>query len=131
MPAYPSFDDNTLAVICDVLAETSNGLTGSELGALLTRMGIGDPEPSITKRKRLYLALRQKQARDHCANNVLAFIQEAMAPVRYTQRRELFETRRNALNIVLALAGYQLGEDGRLQPSAKVRTLSDAEASGV
>ena len=77
MPAYPSFDDNTLGAICDILAETSTGLTGSELGTLLARMGINDPEPSFTKRKRLFIALHQKQVRDRCANNILAFIQEA------------------------------------------------------
>jgi uncharacterized protein (TIGR02391 family) len=128
MPAYPSLDDNTLGAICDILADTSTGLTGSELTTLLARKGIEDPEPTLTKRKRLFLALHRKQASDRCANNVLAFVQEAMAPVRYVQNRPLFEDRRKALNVALALAGYHLGEDGQLRPADKARTLSDAEA---
>jgi uncharacterized protein (TIGR02391 family) len=128
MAAYPSFDDNTLGAICDILADTSSGLTGTELGVLLARKGIQDPEPTITKRKRLFLALHQKQAHDRCANSVLGFIKEAMAPVRYVQNRSVFEDRRNALNVALALAGYQFGEDGQLRSADKARTLSDAEA---
>src|SRR5712692_7460009 len=95
---------------------------------LLARKGIEDPEPTLTKRKRLFVALHQKQARDRCANGVLAFIQEAMAPVRYVQNRSLFEGRRNALNVALALAGYHLGEDGGFRSAEKARTLADAEA---
>jgi uncharacterized protein (TIGR02391 family) len=128
MAAHPSFDDNTLGAICDILGDTSTGLTGSELGTLLVRKGIQDPEPTITKRKRLFLALHQKQAQDRCANAVLAFVKEAMAPVRYVQNRAVFQDRRNALNVALALAGYHLGEDGELRFVDKARTLSDAES---
>jgi hypothetical protein len=35
MPAYPSFDENTLSAICDILADTSTGLTGSKGHAAL------------------------------------------------------------------------------------------------
>jgi hypothetical protein len=33
----------------DILAETSTGLTGSEIGLLLRELLIADPEPSATK----------------------------------------------------------------------------------
>jgi hypothetical protein len=57
----PSFPLNVLERICDVLADTSTGFTGSEIGKLLTRLNIADPLPQMTKRVRLYEALRQRQ----------------------------------------------------------------------
>lgn len=84
MPAVPSFADAQLEGICDVLGDTNAGLTGSELSRMLMRCGIGDPEPTITKRRRLFAALQQRQRSDGCGNAVARFILEAMAPVRYT-----------------------------------------------
>ncbi len=39
----------------------------------------------------------------------------------------LFESRRNEVNFVLSMCGYELGHDGRLQSVTKARTLSEAE----
>jgi hypothetical protein len=43
----------------------------------------------MTKRHRLFEALRQRQERDGCANLVIAFIQETMKPVRHNGRSGL------------------------------------------
>jgi len=40
-----------------VLADTSSGLTGSEIGRLLQHVSIDDEEPTATKWKRLFFAL--------------------------------------------------------------------------
>ncbi len=128
MPSYPPFNPNTLEAICDILADTATGLTGSEIGQLLGRQGIRDVDPTITKRKRLFAALNQRQNEDRCANNVLAFVVSAMEPVRYVQNRGLYDDRRHKLNIALALTGYQVGEDGQLRSIEKARTLAEAEA---
>jgi hypothetical protein len=63
---------------------TSTGFTGSEIGKFLKRLSIADPLPDMTKRHRLYEALRQRQETDRCGNLVIAFIQESMNPVRHT-----------------------------------------------
>jgi hypothetical protein len=65
---------NVLERICDVLADTSTGFTGSEIGKPLSRLNIADPQPQMTKRVRLYEALRQRQDTDRCANLVVAFM---------------------------------------------------------
>ena len=85
----PSFPLNVLERICDVLADTTSGFTGSEIGELLTRLDIADPLPQMTKRVRLYEALRQRQDTDRFGNLVVAFIQESMNPSRppYPVRR--------------------------------------------
>jgi uncharacterized protein (TIGR02391 family) len=126
--AVPSFDETHLEQICAVLADTLSGLKGSEIGSLLAQLGIADPEPSITKRKRLFAALGDWQRQDRCGNHVSQFIQKAMDPVRYTASRETFESRRRELNQILGFSGYLLGEDGKLRQVEVVRTLDEAEA---
>jgi len=127
MPPLPTFDEVHLQKICDVLGATEPGLTGAEIGGLLRQLGIADPSPERTKRHRLYEALKARQHQDHCGNLVVAFIQAAMAPVRYTGQQEAFDQRRYELNEVLAFSGYQVGEDGTVGRVDVARTLGAAE----
>ena len=85
MASIPSFDETVLHSICNILADTAEGLTGSEIGQLLRESNINDPLPGFTKRDRLFEALNQQQKQDRCSNNVIAFIHKAMNPVRYTE----------------------------------------------
>lgn len=127
MPPLPSIDNATLEAICGVLGDTAGGLTGSEIGRLLSAQGIADPLPTATKRHRLFEALRARQEEDRCANNVIGFIQTAMNPVGYTGAQNFFEERRGALNEVLAFGGYELGEDGRVARTEPAATLTEAQ----
>jgi len=128
MPAIPEFSHTELESICRVLAETSGGLTGNEIGSILARLSIPDPMPAMTKRYRLFEALAKRQTETRSGSIVGAFIQEAMDPVRYTGNRVLFDSRRNDLNAILAFCGYSLGEDGKLRLRAQpARTLTEAE----
>lgn len=127
MAAIPQFGLAQLQRICDVLADTNTGLSGSEITRLLKQLKVGDPQPSDTKRHRLFAALSARQSQDRCGNNVAAFVQAAMEPVRYTGNRAFFDERRHELNEVLAFCGYALGEDGKLRSAAAVTTLSEAE----
>ena len=128
MPAISDFSHAELESICAVLGDTSMGLTGSEIGSILVRLGIPDPMPTMTKRHRLLEALTKCQAETRSGNIVCAFVQEAMNPVRYTGNRALFDSRRNDLNAILAFCGYSLGEDGNLRLRAQpARTLTEAE----
>ena len=128
MPAISEFKHTELESICGVLADTRSGLTGTEIGSILARLGIPDLMPTITKRHRLFEALAKRQAQTYSGNTVCAFIQEAMNPVRYTGNRVLFDSRRDDLNTILAFCGYSLGEDGKLRLRAQpARTLTEAE----
>lgn len=122
-----AINSNQLEAICKVLADTSQGLTGSEIGHLLTQMGIGDPDPTMTKWKRLYNALAARQNSDGHGASVCQFIQAAMEPVRFTGQSEKFEERRDALNQVVAFLGFSLGDDGKLQKGEAAKTLPEAE----
>lgn len=123
----PAFEDAQLQRICDVLGDTSSGLTGSEIGRILSAVNIDDPFPTYTKRHRLYEALANRQKRDGCGNLVVAFIYRAMDPVLYTNNHSRFDTMRHELNKVLAFCGYTLGEDGKLRMQTPVHTLTEAE----
>ena len=80
----------------------------------------------MTKRHRLFGALQARQAQDRCSNAVLHLVQQAMAPVSYRGQTDIFDSRRHALNEVLAFAGWQLGEDGKLRAAEKATTLAEA-----
>jgi uncharacterized protein (TIGR02391 family) len=128
VPAIPEFSQTELESICSALAETRNGLTGSEIGSMLARLGIPDPMPTMTKRYRLFEALAKHQVQIRSGSIVGAFIQEAMNPVRYIGNHVLFDSRRDALNTILAFCGYSLGEDGKLRLRAQpAYTLTEAE----
>ena len=127
MPVHPSFPPAELESVCRVLADTTGGLTGTEIGNLLSQLGIRDPAAGITKWKRLLAALSEQQQRDRCGNNVLRFILEGMKPVRYVGQSTVFEARRLELNQVLAFMGVELGNDGQLRQREAARTLTEAE----
>lgn len=127
MTPIPVLNEQQLQAICDVLGDTSEGLIGSEIGRLLAQCGIDDPNPDLTKRHRLYLALSQKQKQDRCANNILNFVQVAMDPVRYVQSPAQFTSRLETLNQVLIFAGYSLGKDGELRETTPAINLGEAE----
>jgi len=129
MAAEPKLNDANLEALCDILGATDSGLTGNEIGRYLRECAIEDPEPTITKRRRLFAALRQRQNRDGCANSVLAFVKRVMDPVRYVGNRDYFDRKRTEVNTVLAFSGLTVTEDGRLLRATAARTLSDAEAA--
>lgn len=125
----PSFNEANLEQVCNVLGDTSTGLTGSEIGRYLRECGIDDPNPGMTKRIRLFEALVARQRRDGCANNVCAFIQRVMNPVLHVQSPGYFESKQAELNRVLSFEGLRLTDDGRLEKCKQARTISEAEAA--
>lgn len=124
----PSFDLGVLQSISDVLGATDRGFSGSEIGRYLRECNIHDRFPTLTKRHRIFEALKEKQTADGCGNNVAAFIQHSMNPVRHHDAREWFEDTRSKLNLVLAFAGLELRDNGKLQQVEKAETHSQAVA---
>ena len=127
MASVPEFAPAVLERICEILADTHTGLTGSEIGKLLGGLHIADLTPELTKRVRLLNALSGRQQRDHCGNLVVVFIEYAMNPVRYTASVDWFDQKRHEVNTALAFAGYELGEDGKLRVCQPAKTLPQAE----
>jgi hypothetical protein len=69
----PLFTKSQLEAIAAALADTSEGLTGSEIGHLLATCRLSDPTPSMTKRHRLYNAFAESQNSRQDRRAILAF----------------------------------------------------------
>lgn len=129
MPNFPPFSEHLLQELCDILGDTSDGLSGSEISSLLTQCGIDNIGSSITKRHRLYQALNTRQRQEERSNTVLAFLQAAMDPLRYSQQKERFDYFRYSLNTVLAEVNFQIGTDGKIRIVARRLTEAEQRAS--
>lgn len=123
-----SFNEANLEQVCNVLGDTSTGLTGSEIGRYLNECRIIDLNPGMTKRMRLFEALVTRQRSDGCANNVCAFIHRVMNPVLHVQSPGYFESKQEELNRVLAFEGLRLTDEGKLEQCKQARTIPEAEA---
>lgn len=120
-------EDGNLEAICKALGDTDEGLSGSEINALLVQADIRNPEPLLTKWKRLFTAFLNQQKIDKCGNKIVDFIQKAMSPSRYIHEREKYETMKENLNHALLFIGYELKDDGIIKIVQKATTLSEAE----
>jgi uncharacterized protein (TIGR02391 family) len=78
------------------------------------------------KWERILLALSARQKQDGCGNNIVAFIQASMNPVRFVGQQDTQLDVRHRLNEVLAFAGFQVGDDGKLRQVAIARTVDEA-----
>ncbi|HVT84285.1 MAG TPA: TIGR02391 family protein [Chitinophagaceae bacterium] len=113
--------------ICKVIADTTSGLTGTEIGKILADCGIKDVDPLITKWKRLYNAFVEIQNRQKCSNAVLNFLHQAMHPSRYIGKNAIFQSRRHDLNKQLSFIGTEITERGTFREVEKTTTISEAE----
>ena len=120
------FDAQHLQAACKVLGDTNRGLTGPEIEYLLQDIKVPDVSPEMTKWKRLFNALVGAQNKHQVGNHLIMFINRALKPVNYLQKRESFEWRRDELNVVLAFSGFSIGEDGKVFRSSRETTLSGA-----
>lgn len=127
MATVPMFSANQLRAICDILGATDGGLSGGQIGQLLSTCKISDPNPSHTKSYRLFHALNVRQEQDACGNQVVNFIQTCMDPVRYVGNEASFEEWRSKLNNVLVFSGYSIGKDGKFRTVTSASTLSEAQ----
>ena len=116
-----------LEALCKKLAATDDGLTGSEIGALLAQSKNPDPDPTATKWRRLFNALAEAQNKNQNATPVLNFVFHALAPARYVGNRGLLDYRRDAANVILAFIGVEMREDGQFYNVEAAKTLNEAE----
>lgn len=121
-----TFTESQLQAIAEALADTSTGLTGSEIGHLLQSIGMDDLDPGMTKWKRLYNAFVVRQNRSQNRRAILEFIRRAMRPERYARDMHRFEPMRANLNRALAFCGLAVEASGKLKNVASVSTLGDA-----
>lgn len=129
MALIQKLNNATIEKISQILGDTSTGFSGSELGRLLVECNIDDIELSMTKWKRLNIALLNKQNRDNCANNIVHFIQTAMQPIRHINNLEWYKNKLFELNKILSFEGYKILENGKIEKAvSKTTTINEAIA---
>jgi len=121
-----TFTESQLQAIAEALADTSLGLTGAEIGHLLKSIGLDDPDPQMTKWKRLHNAFVVRQNRSQNRRAILEFIRRAMRPERYARDMQRFEPMRANLNRALAFCGLAVDATGKLKTVSKAATLGEA-----
>jgi uncharacterized protein (TIGR02391 family) len=120
------FAQSELEAIAQALADTSEGLTGSDIAHLLATLKMSDPMPGTTKWKRLYNAFAERQNHSQNRRAILEFIRQAMKPERYARDAARFEPMRTNLNRALAFSGLAVDAAGKLSEVAQVKTLTEA-----
>ena len=123
----PLFTQSQAEAIAAALADTSGGLTGTEIGHLLAICKMDDPTPDLTKRHRLHNAFAKSQNKRKDRKAILAFIRHAMKPERYIRTPDRFEPMRANLNRALAFAGIAVDATGELSKTQQAQTLAEAE----
>lgn len=125
--ALPRLTPNQIDNIAQILGDTEKGFTGSEIGHHLAQCRIADPDPTITKRKRLYNAFAAAINESGSTNAVYQFIQYCMEPVQGLQNRERYNWMKLELNSVLMLVGVEIRDDGKFYKVAQAQTLGEVE----
>src|SRR5258708_34385824 len=106
--------------------ESSEGLTGSETGHILATLKMADPNPDMTKWKRLHNAFVERQNYSQNRRAILEFIRQALKPERYVKCPERFEPMRANVNRVLAFSGLAVNASGQIHAADRAETFSEA-----
>lgn len=112
--------------VCEVLGDTDHGLTGGEIGRLLTKVNVPDIDPSAAKQYRLSNALVKQQQSQQASNCVVRFIIEAMQPALHFKNPTRRQALQDSLTERLSLMGLRVLDDGRVATARKADTLDQA-----
>lgn len=118
---------NVIEMISMILGDTENGLTGSEIHRFLLQSNIEDIDFTNTKNKRLFNALANSQNKQKCSNQILKFIQLALAPSRFVNQPNRYNKMLVDVNQQLAFVGYELKRDGQYRETAVAKTIDDIQ----
>lgn len=123
----PPINGSVLEGLSKVLGDTTNGLTGTEIGKFLQEVDVIDVNPTATKWERLYDAFATYQNQTKISNNILRFINKSIDPARFIGRHEQFEDTRFELNKRLSFIGLELSPRGKFISTSATTTISEAE----
>lgn len=121
---------NVLEMICNVLGDTENGLTGGEIHRFLLQAQIVDTTKvgvMLAKRKNLFNSLVNEQNNKKCSNNILRFFEFVLSPSRYANNETEFERLRCLVNQQLAFVGYELQKNGKYKEVNVANTISEVQ----
>ena len=124
----PNLTQPQIERIAQVFGDTSNGFTGSEIEHHLSQCRIPDPDPGMTKWKRLYNAFAAAvNSSGGSSSAVYAFIQHCFEPVQAIKNPERYNWMRSEINTVLMLIGAEIQDDGLFHIVSAAGTVSDIQ----
>lgn len=123
----PRLTPNQIEQIARVIGDTENGFTGTEIGHHLAQCHMADPNPSLTKWKRLYNAFCVTVNESGSANAIFQFIQHCMEPAQGLNNIERYSIVRLELNKVLMLVGIEIKDDGQFYSVSKAQSLGEVQ----
>jgi hypothetical protein len=106
----PTIDEWLLKKTADILDPVASD---EQLKTLWAKCRLEERD-GRSKRERIFQTLLFRQAQDGYPDHVLSFIRACMDPVRFRSNTQQLAKSRSRLNDVLAYAGYQLREDGKV-----------------
>jgi uncharacterized protein (TIGR02391 family) len=117
-----------LEAICRSIGDIPQGLSGTDINKYLQDCKIANHTPDITKWKRLYHALSNKQAQTGNSNDMLRFVQLALHPSRFVNfGTDYFSEVITGVNRSFSFIGLQLGLDGKFRNTTISKTIDDAQ----
>ena len=105
-----------------------DGMSGSEITAMLGQCHIEDNSNQSTKWRRIYSVFGERQKLDGCSNAIVAFIQKCQSPVRFVNSsHEQYDDFLYSVNRILIFMGLEVGKDGLLRQVNSAVTIGEVE----
>ncbi len=118
-----SFDDITLRNLSDIISDI---LTHKQITEQLAGANISGSEIGTNKTDRVFYALKERQQKDNCGNNVLSFVLRLINPKRYNDESD-FEKDRTRINEKLLYEGIEIDKKGTTKIVRKAQTISESK----
>lgn len=127
MSKFPQLNEAQIEEICKTIADTDNGLTGTEIARMLSALGVNDPDPSNTKWKRLYNAVAERINRTQSTNVIPKILVYVLSPARGLSSTDRYHWMMSRVNQVLMLSGVAVGDNGKFHAVALATNLSEVQ----
>lgn len=130
MVKIEQFKASTLEMLANAIADIDPGITGSVIHKMLLQSQIEDisfNEQFLAKRKKLFNAFADYHNKNHCANNIILFIQNILSPQRYINNVEMFNSIKAEVNKQLAFEGLYVDDTNQIISVEKASKISDVQ----
>lgn len=130
MAKINQFKASTLEMLANAIADTDPNITGSVIHRMLLQSHIEDisyNEQLLAKRKKLFNAFADYQKKNHCANNIIVFIQNILSPQRYVNNVDMLNIIKTEVNKQLAFEGLCIDDSNQIIVVEKASKISDVQ----
>ena len=124
---FPRLTSNQIEQIARILGDTDNGFKGYEIENHLAQCRMEDPNPGLTKWKRLYNAFSVNANGSGSTNIIFHYIQHCMEPAQGLNNPERYDWMRLELNRVLMLVGIEIRDDGHFYSVSQAQSLGEVQ----